>query len=237
MKVLLLVPVYNEEKRLNLDLLKDFHSACDICFLDDGSTDKTVELLQKFIASHTRATMLKSQKNQGKGNILNWGYNILKTTGKLEKYDYLGYWDADLSAPFDNLQEMLRYLRQNQNVSALFGSRKISETSAIEQNFFRMILSSTYSLVSRTILGHSLKDSKCGAKLLSRNAAAVAFGGMFINSWIFDLEIFYRLRKAGMPVIEFPLLRWSYVKESRLGLGDIFLAFLALFQIKIKYRE
>lgn len=237
MRILLLIPIYNEEKRLNLDLLKDFHSSCDLCFLDDGSTDGTSELIQKFIDTHSKATILKSARNQGKGNILNWGYNLLKSTGKLQKYDYIGYWDADLSVPFENLQEMLKFLRQNKNVSALFGSRRITNVTVVQHNFFRRFLSAGYSYFSKLILGHPLKDSKCGAKIFTREAASIAFGGMFINSWIFDLEIFFRLKQAGLMVDEFPLLRWNYMRGSKLTFSDIFIAFMGLFQLKIRYKK
>ena len=63
----------------------------------------------------------------------------------------------------------------------------------------------------------SIKDTQCGFKLFSREAAACLFHGMYTEGWIFDVEILLRAEKAGIKIIEVPVT-WHEVEGTKISL-------------------
>ncbi len=83
------------------------------------------------------------------------------------------------------------------------------------------------------IIGMPIRDTQCGAKVFSRSIVPVVYGKAFMSRWLFDVEIFLRLKKfLGKKYVmnhisEQPLMRWVHVDDSKLGLKDSLLKFLS----------
>ena len=96
MKTALIIPCYNEENRLDTQEFLDFSFAntnIDLWFVNDGSTDKTFDILQLLIKKNTNQLNLYSLKNnKGKAEAIR--ETIIKLT-ELNKYQYIGFIDAD----------------------------------------------------------------------------------------------------------------------------------------------
>ncbi|CAM1368225.1 glycosyltransferase [Tenacibaculum xiamenense] len=147
MKVGIIIPCYNEEKRLNVDAfrkwLKDFNDF-QICFVNDGSNDNTLNILTKFKQEYSdRITVINKKKNQGKSMAIKAGARYFYSISTIQ---YVGYFDADFDSNFDDFDDLIKELKQNKKLEMYFGNRvemlhKISKNVAsfINDKMLRLI--------------------------------------------------------------------------------------------------
>ena len=122
---LVIVPCFNEASRIPLKEFEGFlksESAQDftILFVNDGSSDGTAELLNKFAVEWDHCQYLEIKKNQGKAEAIRYG--VLNS--QLSEYKYLAYWDADLATPLEELYRLKEYaLKTDPKPLMVLGSR------------------------------------------------------------------------------------------------------------------
>lgn len=99
-------------------------------------------------------------------------------------------------------------------------------SGAIERNFMRNVFSKFVKQFILLILGLPIRDTQCGAKVFSRSIVPVVYEEAFVSRWLFDVEIFLRLKKfigksrVMSLITEQPLMRWVHVEDSKLGMRD-----------------
>jgi dolichyl-phosphate beta-glucosyltransferase len=219
-KVCLIIPCFNEEKRIDLACFAT--SASDkirFVFVDDGSTDRT----SAHIASNLppNSYLLSLPKNVGKAEAIRQGFFHAKKLDGYSEYEWIGYWDADLATPLDQLVLFISYLGIcGREVDAVFGSRVKRLGSRIERSYFRHFLGRGFATVAFLVLKVQCYDSQCGAKIIRTSVADAAFTEPFISKWIFDLEVMLRLREG--RIVECPLSYWQDVRGSKLGVAREF---------------
>lgn len=215
LKVLLIVPCYNET--LRLDPKKwlsppgvDLH----FCFCDDGSTDGTFEFLKSSFAAAANVSLVQCPKNLGKAMAIREG--ILKRgSNNLESFAWIGYWDADLATPLAELPRMLKlHAMDGSNASAIIGSRVALAGSNIKRKMLRHYLGRIFVTLADSLLHVKVYDSQCGAKLFRPAIVDRAFKDAFLSKWIFDLEIILRI--GAREVYEAPLKNWEDVPGSKM---------------------
>ena len=124
MKIGIIIPCYNEEKRLNihsfrkwLEDFNDFH----ICFVNDGSSDNTLKILTKFKQEYSdRITIINRKKNQGMSMAIKAGARYFYSIPTIK---YVGYFDADIGSNFDDFNDLVKGLKQNRKLEMYFGNR------------------------------------------------------------------------------------------------------------------
>lgn len=225
MKTGIIIPCYNEEKRLNTAAFNAFiqaHNNYHLCFVNDGSTDDTLAVLNK-IQRETPAqvSIVDVKKNAGKAAAVRSGARYLYNR---EDIDYIGFIDADLSTDFKDFKKLVDTLEQNKELTMVYGSRGTSE-GQIERNLFRKIFSQIVKMFIYVILGLPIEDTQCGAKVFKRNIIPLAYDKQFLTRWLFDVEIFLRMKKHfGNQIMnkmhEQPLDRWVHMDDSKLGIKD-----------------
>ncbi|SEB50615.1 Glycosyl transferase family 2 [Tenacibaculum sp. MAR_2009_124] len=124
MKVGIIIPCYNEEKRLNVNAfkkwLKDFNDF-QLCFVNDGSKDNTMTILNKFKQEYSdRITVINKKKNQGKSMAIKAGARYFYSISTIQ---YVGYFDADFDSNFDDFDDLIKELKQNKKLEMYFGNR------------------------------------------------------------------------------------------------------------------
>ena len=238
---LLIVPCYDEAERLDVAAIERFASAhADVGFLfvDDGSRDTTPEVLARLVARRpTQFRTLRLAKNGGKAEAVRQGVQA----GLRFEPKYIGYWDADLAAPLDELPAFCDVLDRRPDVELVIGSRLPLSGHRIERTRFRGWLGRAFARVAGRVLGLRLVDTQCGAKLFRVTPATAAlFERPFTSRWIFDVELLARIkqsqRAAGgttlrRAVYEQPLGAWQDVGGSRLKARDYFRAVFELVAI------
>ncbi|MDO5969069.1 response regulator [Flavivirga aquimarina] len=236
------IPCYNEEKRLLSKEFIDFVNSnlgYHLCFVNDGSTDKTLEVLNDLSKSReTNISVFNCEKNGGKAEAVRQGILHLAEDDQL---DYIGYLDADLSTDFRDFDDLVKTI-ETSDFKIVSGSRMSRMGANITKESARKIISKTINLIIRTILGMPFNDTQCGAKIMDKDIAKLMFKDKFITRWIFDVEIFIRMRKyygkkkAISYICEQPLKRWIHADGSKLSMKDSIKIVGQLGQIAIHYR-
>ena len=237
------IPCYNEEERLLSNAFLDYidtNSGYHLCFVNDGSKDRTLEVLEALQKGREDfITVYNCEKNGGKAEAVRLG---MLHMAKKEDLDYIGFLDADLStdlADFDNLVKTI----ERSDFKIVSGSRIARMGANITKESARKIISLTINFIIRKILKMDFKDTQCGAKIFHKDVIDIAFGKKFVTQWIFDVEIFKRmsinfgLKQAKTMLCEQPLKRWIHADGSKLSMKDSLKIIGQLGQIAWVYRR
>lgn len=216
-KIAIIIPCYNEEKRLSKTALEELYATttAHIYLCNDGSTDGTAALIDGFANQMERCFVMQYTQNQGKANTI---YKSANTLLEKNVYTHIGYFDADFSTPVSEMIRMLDHLEKNPD-RFLMGSRVKLLNYDIVRKTHRHIIGRLIITLVNIRLKLGIYDTQCGAKLFPALIAKEAFSQPFKTSWLFDIEIFIRLKKKGLLARgeEFPLRHWRDVDGSKLG--------------------
>ena len=236
------IPCYNEQDRLSSKEFLDFINSnlgYLLCFVNDGSTDKTLEVLNTLKKGRENNIIVYDcEQNGGKAEAVRQGVLHLAKDPQL---DYIGYLDADLSTDFKDFDDLVKTIEHSE-FKIVSGSRMSRMGADITKESARKIISKTINLIIRTILGMPFNDTQCGAKIMDKDIVNLMFKDKFITRWIFDVEIFIRMRKhygkkqAISYICEQPLKRWIHADGSKLSMKDSVKIVGQLGQIAIHYR-
>jgi len=213
----LIIPCYNEASRLDLGKFQSFPPGLSFVFVDDGSTDGTADLIRRQRAT---AHLVVMPKNQGKAEAVRQGMLHAKREGLLTRTEWIGYWDADLATPLEEVDGMLTYAAAfHEPVDAILGSRVYKLGSTIHRSFARHIAGRVFATIASTLLKLDCYDSQCGAKLFRPELVDEAFGDTFVSRWIFDVEVLLRLRQRHL--VEYPLRNWADIAGGKTRVGPL----------------
>jgi glycosyltransferase involved in cell wall biosynthesis len=216
----IIIPAYNEEKRLPASLeaigryLRDTSwEFSEIVVVNDGSRDLTADIARK-----AGARVLENPGNRGKGYSVRHGM-----------LDAKGEWslltDADLSAPIDELERLWRSSR-NENAEVAIGSRALDRSLiGVHQPVFRETMGKFFNVMMRIITGLPFHDTQCGFKLFQTAAAREIFGRQKLEGFGFDVEVLYIARHLGYRTLEVPV-RWNDVAGTKVSMTGGVAAFL-----------
>ena len=240
MKTIVVVPCYNEAKRLHQDdFLHYVEQNEDVAFLfaNDGSRDNTLEVLQSLTARHERLLLFDIQPNGGKAEAVRRGMLYA-----VEHYDaqYVAFWDADLATPLNEIEPMVAWADKGYDV--VMGLRLMRLGAKVRRKPLRHYLGRCFATVASIMLDLPVYDTQCGAKLFRREVVETIFQEQFITRWLFDVELLARYKQrygtenAKEKIYEFPLFQWQDVDGSQLKSRDFFKAPVELMKIRRKYK-
>lgn len=241
----IVVPCFNEAERLPVDTFAEFSAAnpwIGFIFVNDGSTDETAAVLARLrYRDPASFRVLDQHPNRGKAEAVRLGM----LAALAENATYVGYWDADLATPLEEIPRMVRVLEERPRCEIVFGSRVQLLGRSIRRKSHRHYLGRIFATAASVTLDLPVYDTQCGAKLFrSTPSTAALFAEPFCSGWIFDVEIVARLiearRGADLPeaqevIYEMPLDRWHDVGGSRVRPADFFRAIIAIGRIRKRY--
>jgi glycosyltransferase involved in cell wall biosynthesis len=243
-RVVLVVPCYNEAKRLDVDAFADYGLAghyVDFRFVDDGSKDDTARVLESIRDRRGGVVVQRLEKNSGKAEAVRSGF----VAALAEKPDYVGYWDADLAAPLSALADFVALAESRRDIDVVFGSRVKLMGRSIERLAWRHYLGRFSATLVSTTLKLPIYDTQCGHKLFrTTDLLARVFDDRFLTNWLFDVEILARLLTmdpegrdhAARSIYEHPLEQWVDVRGSKVKPHDFARSLAELATIKRSYR-
>jgi dolichyl-phosphate beta-glucosyltransferase len=240
--IVLVIPCYNEEKRMPLAEFQDFFAqpaGVHVLFVNDGSSDATGKLIdglrQKF---PDRVRCLHLEHNVGKAEAVRQG--IIEAV-KTEKCLYVGYFDADLATPLSEVSRLLE-AAEKKGASMAFGARVKRLGIRLDRSGLRHYVGRMFATEASMLLGLPVYDTQCGAKLFKGTLAKEVFKEAFLSRWFFDVEIFFRLialfgrDRVGREVIEIPFDSWIEKGSTKVGWTDFIKAPFELLRIYWYYR-
>lgn len=241
----IVVPCFDEAGRLPVDAFAHHarkHGDTDFVFVNDGSRDRTLEVLRELEARvPERIAVLDQQPNRGKAEAVRVGMNAAFERGS----HYAGYFDADLAAPLTEVTRLRTVLDGHDAIEMVFGARVQLMGRHIDRSRLRHYLGRVFATVASETLGLAIYDTQCGAKLFRVTPTTRAlFAEPFVGGWIFDVEIIARRIAAGRAaaltpaeeaIYELPLDTWVDVAGSKVGPADFVRAMLAMWRIRDRY--
>ena len=212
MNLIVVVPAYNEEPRLakSLSRIRQYLSEQDyewsVVVVDDGSTDATAEIAQGFAKQDTRFSLMSYQPNKGKGFAVRTG--MITAEG-----DWLLLCDADLAAPIEEVEKLFAAGKP-----IAIGSRPLKESNLeIRQPWWREFAGRMFNFAVQALSIRGIKDTQCGFKLFSREAAKAIFPRCRFDGFSYDFEALMIGQKLGYEIAEVPI-RWSHQEGSKVRL-------------------
>jgi glycosyltransferase involved in cell wall biosynthesis len=241
MNLCIVVPCYNEAKRISLKDYRIFLShltQVNLYFVNDGSLDATAEVLGSLKNEYPKQVQIINLKhNSGKGNAVREGMQAALIH---KSYDAFAFLDADLSTSLEECTLLARKI--NTSIQFVFGSRIKKIDNSIERKYFRFIIGRIIATAISRALNLAVYDTQCGCKIFSRKNAEIAFDKPFISTWLFDVEIFFRLKKHfgtsdfRTMSTEIPLQHWKDQGGSKIQWTYGFKMWMDLFKIKRTYQ-
>lgn len=236
-KIAVIIPVYNEALRLQPEEFTRFvlaHTDVVLFFVNDGSNDQTVELLEKMKdAVPAFIKVLSLPANKGKANAVRQGILMALAEGE---FSHIGYLDADLSTSASELYRLYQYALSNQ-YDYVLGSRVKLLNTVIERSFSRHIAGRMIATLidSRYRLG--VYDTQCGAKCFTQGLARQFVEQSFFTTWFFDVEILLRIRKyqPASRGAEIPLTAWKDPGNSSINFFSFPLVVKEIFSLFTHY--
>jgi glycosyltransferase involved in cell wall biosynthesis len=240
--IAIVIPCFNEAHRLSPGPFVSFLAGSDdlvFTFVDDGSTDRTLEKLEEISAqTGGKSRVLHLASNQGKAEAVRQGVLLALE----HEPTHVGYWDGDLATPLSEITSFIEY-SNDPTRKMIFGSRIQRLGAQIERHWYRHYPGRVIAFWINIILKLPVHDTQCGAKLISADLARQIFATPFISSWLFDVELFARIiglcgrQQATEMIYEVPLQRWADVGESNIALAYLPKIPVELFGIYWKYRK
>lgn len=239
----IVIPCFNEASRLKPQIFSDFVHAnpsyC-LCFVDDGSRDDTFDILTGIKTScPERIFVVRHEINQGKAEAVRTGINFLtpeKLTGAV------GFMDADLSTGFREIVNLFEAVEQSsENEIMAFGYRKLKRYRESDRSYFRMIVSIILRVVIRLVLRLPVLDTQCGAKVFSKGLPEHLFKDKFLTRWMFDVEIFFRMKyyygsaNVMRHLSKVEIKKWKAVKGTKFIIIDVVRIPYELIRIAVSY--
>ena len=208
-----IIPAYNEEKRLSKTLeeidkyLSKQNYDYEILVVNDGSKDKTAQVIRDRVSVIQNLRLIDNKKNNGKGYVVRQG--MLEAEG-----EYRIFTDADNSTSIDQVEKMWPYFEAGFDI--VFGSRDAKGAILdLPQSPLRRFLGEVFGFLTNLIVGTwGIADSQCGFKCFTKKAAENIFPKCKINRFAFDPEFFVIAKKLGYKIKEIPVY-WENDPESK----------------------
>jgi len=210
----IVIPAYNEERRLPATLDKVLahaarqHWKAEVVVVNDGSGDRTAEVVRSYAERNPTVRLLNNPGNRGKGYSVRNG--MLNAHG-----DLLLFTDADLSSPISEAGKLFQAIAGGADVA--IGSRWLrSELQTEHQPLYRELFGRAFNLLLRLVLGLKYKDTQCGFKAFTRPAARLLFSAQRVERWAFDPELLFLANKFDLKVREVAV-EWGHDQASRIS--------------------
>ncbi len=235
----IIIPSFNESENIAKGVLDEVDKYLlsqkyewEIILVDDGSTDGTLENLQKLVKGKKNWRLIKSS-HQGKAQTVKAG--IMEATG-----DLVLFTDFDQATPLSEVEKLFPFLQKGYD--AAIGSREVKGSERLKEPWYRHLMGKVFNLVVQLFTIQGISDTQCGFKLFTNHVAKDLFNSLVVYAnglettaftGAFDVELLYIAQKRGYRIAEVPV-SWKYVKTIRVNpIRDSIRMFLDVLRIRV----
>jgi len=210
----IVIPAYNEEKNITdtvMDIsryLRAQNYVSEIIVVNDGSKDKTADMVNRLLPTVANLKFIDNKKNGGKGSAVKQG--MLAASG-----EYRLFVDGDNAISIEHLEKFWPFIKGEYGV--VIGSIEISGAIKEEEYApYRVILGKLSKYLVRLLAIWEIHDTQRAFKIFREEAAKKIFSRQTINRWGFDIEVLVIAKKLGYKIKELPV---KWVNPSGAGKG------------------
>lgn len=232
MKLSLIIPAYDEEKRIlktlmeyNNFLKKIFKNNFEIIIIPNNCKDNTLEVVKNFAKKNKQIKFFNFPNYCGKGNAVMKGFEIANG-------DYIGFVDADNSTNPENFYKLYDHIVKD-NLDGAIASRR-TNGFVTKRNSFKRLSSNLFNLFVNFLFNLNYKDTQCGAKLFTKKTTGYFINNYMEGGWGFDVDLLYLAKRNKFKIKEIPI-KWEDSEESKLTLLDSINCIYKL--IKLRYNR
>ena len=222
-KFSLVIPAYNEAERITplFDAITGFEGELIVvCDGNDGTADVVDRIA--IIRQDLNIRCLRFDHRLGKGGGVIEGLMAARSP-------LVGYFDADGSTGIDEMERLFLMLSA---ADGAIGSRWVpGSTLKVRQSILRQVESRAFNLLIRILFGLAYHDTQCGAKVFKKSAIDAVLPEIISRGFEFDVELLWRLNRAGFRVIEVPIA-WQNKEDSRVRKSDMISMLSGLFWVR-----
>jgi len=215
----LILPIYNEEKNIDsvISLLLQNFPDTEIVLVNDGSTDKTAQILDKY-ANATK--IISYSQNMGKGYAIRQGVRAATK-------NYILFCDADVPFGVSGIKALAKKLENNPGLDLA-----ITEKVKPKEGFLYHLAKKVVRSIIALLTGLKFADTQAGLKGFKQEAAQNIFSHGFINRFAIDIEILYLAEKFHYSIgtILLPVTD-NYKRSSKFTIKEGFYLFKDIFKI------
>jgi glycosyltransferase involved in cell wall biosynthesis len=185
-----------------LRFLETLNRSYELLVVEDGSQDDSLVVLRRLQDHAPGLTVLRNPKNMGKGFSIRNG--VLNSNGK-----YVIFTDTDMAYSKQNLRTVIERLETGHPI--VVGNRRLPESIYTANNalirfvYRRHYTGMAFNLFVRKLFGLTTRDTQSGLKGFHRPVALQIFEKLYTDGFLFDVEIFIRARKLGIPIMDIPV--------------------------------
>lgn len=236
MKLCIIIPAYNEEKRIarTLDDYCEFFSELkknkvldfEILVVINNTADRTEEIV-KIFKKNCRELNYLNFKQGGKGFAVRKGFEYALQ----RDFDLIGFVDADDSTNAENFYKLIKGIK---GCDGAISSRYVAGSIiSPEQTISRIIASRVFNFIVRSVFLLPYKDTQNGGKIFTRKVIEKIFDKISITQWAFDIDVLYNAKKYGFLIKEVPIF-WQDAEASKIKLIKSSLQMLmAILQLRL----
>ena len=222
--LLLLIPAYNEEHRLE-PVLRDFaehfrkyyNGTFQLVVVLNGCVDDTIGVVRRVAQDYKTISALEFPGRIGKGGALIEGLKLAPLA------DLIGYVDADgATSP----RAFLDLVKHAGDADCVIASRWVRGAILHQsQSNKRQFASRVFHAIVQVLFWMNIRDTQCGAKVIRREAVEKIHSSLRIADMAFDINLLYSLKRAGYRILEVPT-EWTDKIGSKVVLGRTSLTML-----------
>jgi dolichyl-phosphate beta-glucosyltransferase len=212
-----------------IDYFDRSNTPYEIIVVDDGSNDRTADVVRKFERVRSCVKLIQLPKNYGKGHAVRVG--VVNSRGSR-----ILFADADGSTPIQELSRLQSALDAGADVA--IGSRAVASTDTkVETSVHRRALGRIFNWCVNSILLPDIADTQCGFKLFTREAGLFLFKNQRADRFSFDVEILFLARRANLKIKEVAI-NWTNVPGSKVNLVlDALSMFRDILRFRVRHRS